>query len=68
MLAALEKRERARPDVAQPYAKVFAKIFDIVMPAFLAAVRALHHISVLDLCYGQVGSANCPPAGIDTAR
>jgi SAM-dependent methyltransferase len=51
--AALEKREWAKSDVAQSYAKVFAKAADMVVPALVAAVRAGPDIAVLDLCCGQ---------------
>lgn len=51
--AALEKREWARSDVAQSYAKVFAKAADMVVPALVAAVRAGPDIAVLDMCCGQ---------------
>ena len=51
--AALEKREWAKPDVAQSYAKVFAKAADMVVPSLVAAVGAGPDISVLDLCCGQ---------------
>lgn len=51
--AALEKREWAKTDLAQSYAKVFAKAADMVVPSLVAAVGAGPDISVLDLCCGQ---------------
>ncbi len=51
--AALEKREWAKSDVAQSYAKVFAKAADMVVPSLVAAVGARPDIAVLDLCCGH---------------
>jgi len=51
--AALEKREWAKSDVAQSYAKVFAKAADMVVPSLVTAVGAGPDITVLDLCCGQ---------------
>ena len=38
--AALEKREWAKTDVAQSYARVFAKAADLVVPSLVEAVGA----------------------------
>ncbi|WP_290886451.1 methyltransferase domain-containing protein [Hoeflea sp.] len=51
--AALEKREWAKTDVAQSYAKVFAKAADMVVPSLVEAVGAGPDINALDLCCGQ---------------
>ena len=51
--AALEKREWARPDVAQSYATVFAKAADMVVPYLVEAVAAGPGVNALDLCCGQ---------------
>ncbi len=51
--AALEKREWAKADVAQSYAKVFAKAADMVVPTLVAAVGACDDYDVLDLCCGH---------------
>ena len=51
--AALEKREWAKTDVAQSYAKVFAKAADMVVPALVEAVGAGPGVDALDLCCGQ---------------
>ncbi|MEM7597214.1 MAG: methyltransferase domain-containing protein [Pseudomonadota bacterium] len=51
--AALEKREWAKPDVAQSYANVFANAADMVVPSLIAAVEAGPGVDVLDLCCGQ---------------
>jgi ubiquinone/menaquinone biosynthesis C-methylase UbiE len=51
--AALEKREWAKFDVAQSYARVFAKAADMVVPFMVEAVGARPGIVALDLCSGQ---------------
>ncbi len=51
--AALERREWAKPEVAQSYATVFAKAADMVVPTLVAAVRAGPGVAALDLCCGQ---------------
>ncbi|WP_347403033.1 methyltransferase domain-containing protein [Roseicyclus salinarum] len=51
--AALEKREWAKSEVAQSYAKVFAKAADMVVPSLVSAVGARPGIAALDLCCGQ---------------
>ncbi len=51
--AALERREWAKSDVAQSYARVFAKAADMVVPAMVSAVGARPGSKALDLCCGQ---------------
>ena len=51
--AALERREWAKSDVAQSYARVFAKAADMVVPTMVSAVRAGPAVDALDLCCGQ---------------
>ena len=51
--AALEKREWAKSDVAQSYAKVFAKAADMVVPSLVEAVHAKPGTRALDLCCGH---------------
>jgi SAM-dependent methyltransferase len=51
--AALEKREWSKSDVAQSYARMFAKAADMVVPSVVAAVAAGPDMAVLDLCCGQ---------------
>jgi SAM-dependent methyltransferase len=51
--AALEKREWAKTDVAQSYAKVFARAADMVVPSMVEAVGAGPDVIALDLCCGQ---------------
>lgn len=51
--AALEKREWAKADLAQSYARVFAKAADMVVPALVTAVKAGPDTRALDLCCGH---------------
>lgn len=51
--AALEKREWAKANVAQSYAKVFAKAADMVVPYLVRAVCAKVGTNALDLCCGH---------------
>jgi SAM-dependent methyltransferase len=51
--AALEKREWAKADVAQSYARVFAKAADMVAPYLAQAVGATEDMEALDLCCGH---------------
>lgn len=59
--AALERREWAKSDVAQSYAKVFAKAADMLVPHLVAAVGARPGIAALDLCcgHGNVAAGLC---------
>lgn len=58
---ALEKREWAKTEVVQSYAKVFAKAADLVVRSLVAAVRAGPDVKVLDLCcgHGNVAAGLC---------
>ncbi|SDG52708.1 methyltransferase domain-containing protein [Sulfitobacter delicatus] len=51
--AALEKREWAKADLAQSYARVFAKAADMVAPYLAQAVTATEDMEALDLCCGH---------------
>ena len=51
--AALEKREWAKADVAQSYARVFAKAADMVAPYLTQAVGGTKDMEALDLCCGH---------------
>lgn len=79
--AALEKREWANAELAQSYARVFAKAADMVVPRLVDAVGAGPGITVLDLCCGhgnvsgglveagaQVTGLDFSPAMLEMAR
>ena len=51
--AALEKREWANADLAQSYARVFAKAADMVVPHLVDVVGVAPGIKALDLCCGH---------------
>jgi len=59
--AALERREWAKSDVAQSYARVFAKAADMVVPSMIETIEAGPETDALDLCCGQgnVAAALC---------
>lgn len=79
--AALEKREWANADLAQSYARVFAKAADMVVPHLVKAVGAGPGVETLDLCCGhgnvtlglveagaEVTGLDFSPAMLDMAR
>ncbi|MFC3615551.1 class I SAM-dependent methyltransferase [Lutimaribacter marinistellae] len=51
--AALEKREWSDPDVAQNYAKAFARASDMAVPVLVHECGAQTGRKILDLCCGQ---------------
>ncbi|MFY0632556.1 MAG: methyltransferase domain-containing protein [Vannielia sp.] len=51
--AALEKREWDRADVAQAYARDFARAADMVVPRLVAGAGAVAGAKMLDLCCGH---------------
>jgi SAM-dependent methyltransferase len=72
--AALEKREWAKADVAQSYARVFAKAADMVAPYLTQEVGATKDMDALDLCcgHGNVAAAlvkaGAQVTGLDFSR
>ena len=79
--AALEKREWANVNLAQSYARVFAKAADMVVPHLVKAVGTETGTKALDLCCGhgnvaaglvragaQVTGLDFSPAMLDMAR